>query len=282
MGRLELAALAAVMVAGTGSARAGADADVTRAFTAFVDGVAAGKPEPPGLEAFLTPTDDDLVQGGPALRAMLKAPKVKVLQVVVSKGGTSAWLAAEIPAQVPVAGKKPRADTLRATAFLTFDGASWTVRSAHWSLAVKNAVPEMCGAIDEWRVEPDVPAALLPAVKKVLEVLDEDKPASFVGLLSDDKRALVFGSAPRETFVGGAKIKGVFKKWSVSLPYWDRDDPALPAAAGVGPDGELAWIDTGVAYFKLCATYRTTFVLAREKAGWKIVHQHYSEPVRVD
>ncbi len=40
--------------------------------------------------------------------------------------------------------------------------------------------------------------------------------------------------------------------------------------------------NTGVAYFKLCATYRTTFVLAREKAAWKIVHQHYSEPIWID
>ena len=60
------------------------------------------------------------------------------------------------------------------------------------------------------------------------------------------------------------------------------EDPALPATAGVGPAGELAWMVVGVAYFKLCMSYRTMFVMAQEKGAWKIVHQHYSEPVELD
>ena len=35
----------------------------------------------------------------------------------------------------------------------------------------------------------------------------------------------------------------------------------------------------GVSSFKLCASYRTLFVMAREKGAWKLVHQHYSEPI---
>ncbi len=270
-----------VVAAGAAPAAAGVEADVTRAFAAFVDGVAAGKPLPASLEVFVVPDHrgeplpDDL---GP-VRAMLVAPKLKVLQVMASASGRSAWIAAEIPVRAAVEGKKARADVLRASAFLAFDGAAWTVRAAHWSLAVKNVVPEMCGDTGApWSVA-DVPAALIPAVTQVLQVLDEDKPASFVRIMSDDKRALVFGSAPKETFVGGAKIKGVFKKWSVALPGWDREDPALPASAGVGPDGELAWMATRVTYFKLCDNYRALLVMAKEKGAWKLVHQHYSEEV---
>lgn len=277
------AMVVALCGAGAESARADAGADVTKAFTAFVDGVAAGKPEPAGLEYFLYPSEEEGTKDATALKAMLSAPKVKVLQVMVSPGGKSAWVAAEIPAKVALGGGKPKADTLRATAFLVHDGVGWQIRATHWSLPVKNAKPEACGALTrEWQAEADVPATLMPAVRKLLETLDENTPASFGALLSDDKRSLVFGSAPKETFVGAAKIKGVFKKWSVGLTYWDKDDPALPATAGVGPDGELSWVVVGVAYFKLCTSYRTMFVMAQEKGAWKIVHQHYSEPVELD
>ena len=272
----------AVVLAGAAPAGAGVDADVTKAFTGFVAGVAAGKPLPAGLELFITPLRDDgaLPADLAPVRALLPAAKVKVLQVVASKSGRSAWLAAEIAAQVPVAGKKPRADVIRASAFLAFDGAAWTVRATHWSIAVKNVKPGICGDMGpEWQVTPDVPAGLVTAVQHVLELLDEDRPASFAALLSDDKRALVFGSAPKETFIGGAKIKGVFKKWSVSLPYWDRDDAALPAVAGVGPDGELSWMAVAVAYTRLCTTYRALFVMTPDQGAWKIVHQHYSAPI---
>lgn len=262
-----------------GRSEAGADADVTKAFQQFVHGVAAGKAQPPELELFLTPDDDTADPG--VLRAMLAAPKVKVRQVMVSAGGRSAWLAAEIPVRRTIGGKKPKADVLRASAFLVFDGAAWTVRATHWSFAVKNAKDPGCGSIDPgWVPEPGVPAALLPTVKRVLAVLDENSPPSFVALMSDDKRSLVFGSAPRETFAGGAKIKGVFKRWSVSLPWFDDEErAALPVMAGVGPDDELSWMALGVAYVPLCVNYRTLFVLAKEPAGWRIVHQHYSEPV---
>jgi hypothetical protein len=65
----------------------------------------------------------------------------------------------------------------------------------------------------------------------------------------------------------------------VNLPYWDREDAALPARAGATPDGALMWTAVGVAYFRLCTSYRTLFVMAQEKGKWRIVHQHYSEPI---
>jgi hypothetical protein len=119
-------------------------------------------------------------------------------------------------------------------------------------------------------------------VAVVLGALDSQQPATFLALLSDDKRAQVFGSAPKETFVGGKKIKGVFKRWTVELTCWDRDDPKLPARAGATPDGELMWMAVGVAYYRPCTSYRTMLVMTKEKGAWKIVHQHYSEPVSRD
>jgi hypothetical protein len=274
------------MVSGAPAVQAGTEDDVTRAFTGFVDGVAAGKPLPAGLELFITPIADEVPLPGElaAVRAMIPASKVvKVLSLVPSKGGRSAWLAAEISALVQPAGEKARADVIRATAVLALEGAGWTVRAAHWSVGVKNVKPAMCGALGfEWLLDPAVPPVLAPAVAVVMDALDSRKPAAFLALLSDDRKAQVFGSAPKESFLGGKKIKGVFKRWSVELTYWDRDDPTLPARAGATPDGELMWMALGVAYFKLCTSYRTTFVMAKEKGAWRIVQQHYSEPIAVD
>jgi hypothetical protein len=274
-----------VLAGGGGPARAGVEDEVTKAFGGFVDGVAAGKPLPKGLELFTTPISDDALPESLApVRAMLPASKVvKVVALVPSASGKSAWLAAEISALVTPSGEKPRADVLRATAVLSLEGGAWVVKAAHWSVAQKNVKPEMCGDMgDSWEMGSAVPLALTPAVVAVLEALDSGKPARFVALMSDDKRAQVFGSAPKETFVGGKKIKGIFKKWSVEMSFWEKDDPTLPARAGVTADGELMWMATTVAYYRLCVSYRALFVMAKEKGAWKIIHQHYSEPIWVD
>lgn len=275
-----------VIGVGAGAARAGVAEDVTRAFNGFVDGVAAGKPSPAGLELFVTPLSYEaaLPTDLAPIRAMLPASKVvKVLAVVPSAGGKSAWVAAEISALVKPRGEKARADVLRATAVLALDGGAWTVRAAHWSIAAKNVKPGMCGDLRaQWEIDSAVPPVLTPAVAVVLQALDSGKPAQFVGLMSDDKRAQVFGSAPKESFVGGKKIKGIFKKWSVEILGWDKDDPRLPARAGVTPDGELMWMLTPIDYYRLCVSYRGLFVMAKEKGAWKIVHQHYSEPIEID
>jgi hypothetical protein len=273
------------LAAGASRARADAEDDVKDAFVGFVDDVAAGAPLPAGLELFVTPITDEVPLPGDltGLKALVPASKaIKWVSLVRSPGGRSAWLAAEIGPVGPSARAKKPPAVIRATAVLALDGATWKLRAAHWSIGVKNVKPGACGALAfEWNLDPAVPPVLAPAVALVLEALDSGKPAAFGRLLSDDKKAEVFGSAPKETFVGGAKIKGVFKKWSVSLPYWDRDDPALPARAGATADGELMWMAVGVAYFRLCTSYRTMFVMAREKGAWRIVHQHYSEPVGI-
>ena len=39
------------------------------------------------------------------------------------------------------------------------------------------------------------------------------------------------------------------------------------------------WMSFGVqGSDRLCTMYRAVFILAKEKAGWRIVEQHYSKP----
>jgi ketosteroid isomerase-like protein len=261
------------------------DADVKAAFTAFVDGIAAGKALPSTVELLVGPSTDDndaQPEDMAPIKKLFDKPKVTFAATVVSPGGASAWVAAEITGKVPRAGKIKK-ESLRASAVLVKDGAAWTVRAAHISVAQKNEVPEGCGALTyEWEFERSVPPKLEAPVKAVLDAIDSSDTKQLLSLLSDDKKALVFGSAPKEKFVGGAKIKGIFKKWNVGLLYWDHDTPGLPSRAGITPDGNLLWMTAATMVPSMCTSYRTLLVLAKEPAGWRIVHQHYSEALYLD
>jgi len=284
-------ALLVLMFAAT-AAHADPAADATKAFTAFVDGVAAGKASP-GLELFITPfRDNDPVPKDLApVKKLLDKPKVKVGKVVVSKGGKSAWLVADIPARVPRKGKV-KTEALRASAVLALDGDAWRVRATEWSATVPNHPTDMCGALDsEWHFTPSVPAELVAPVKAVADALEAmpamdgmpetlgGKREPFLALLSDDANALLLGSAAGERFTGGAAIKKLFKKWTVTYSGDVNDTRVLAARAGAGPDGTQLWLYTTTRSHEQCAEYRTLLVLAKEPAGWRIVHHHYSEHI---
>lgn len=285
-----LVAVAVVAASAAGRlAHADAKADVTAAFTQFVDGVAAGK-TPSDLEAFVGPTfSNSPVPKLDATAEVVPSPKVSGVKVVVSTGGKSAWVIAEITAKVPRPDPKSYKDVikdekLRASAFLaSADGASWHVVAAHWSAGVPNAKTEMCGDLTYWwHLPPSVPTAAADVVKPVVDAfkgMGEPLGADFTKLMSDAKTAVVIGSAPKEKWTS-AKAKKLFAKISMSIATTDDDDHKPEVRAGLGPDGEMAWMVAAVhAPDQYCTMYRALFVLQKEKAGWRIVHQHYSEPV---
>jgi ketosteroid isomerase-like protein len=267
--------LAVLAVLASSLARADTSADVTKAFTALVDSLATDKPAVAGIEALLplelaeTPLPSNYRD-----LHLFEKPKTKMLRVVTGK--KSAWVAAEIATRVVHDGKRVD-QTVRASAFLVLDGTSWRVRAADFSAPVPDVkAPPNCGnANNQWSAEPKVPKALAPTVRALAAAVGD--PDKLVAMISDDKSALVFGSAPKETFSGGAAIKAVLKKWKISAAvYGDKDDQLTAIAGG---DGELAWVIAPImAPSQLCTMYRGFFVLAKESAGWKIVHQHYSSP----
>lgn len=80
-------------------------------------------------------------------------------------------------------------------------------------------------------------------------------------------------------FTGGAAIKKIFSKWQISSDPSPNADP-MNAAGGIAPDGQLMWLSFGVqGTDRVCTMYRAMFILAKEKAGWRIVQHHYSRPV---
>jgi hypothetical protein len=286
--------VAVVVLGGSGVAHADANADVTAAFGAFVDGVTTGKASLTGVDVFITPdktesTDEDFVVARvpsdlSTTKAMVASSKLKVTKVSVSKGGKSAWIAGELGGKVERKGKK-KTEPIRVSAFMVNDGKAWSVKATHWSTGEPDVKTDMCGMMDPWNITPNIPKDTDATVKGMFTALEGDwmmeggvklTPAKFQKLLSDDKNAVAIGSAPKEVFVGGAKIKSVFKKWQISASK-DSEDKYY-ARAAIGPDGEMMFVAMGiVAPPQLCTTYRTLFVLAKESGGWKIVHHHYSQ-----
>lgn len=272
------------------TAHADSKADVTQSFASFIDAVATQKPAP--VELFIVPGYDDQDDKTPETRlpvpadladtrAVIASSKLKVARVVVSAGGKSAWIAGEIAGRVD----KKKTAPIRVSAFLAKDDKGWHVVATHWSMGVKDVKTEMCGLRDPWKLVPSVPKNAAPLVKLVFDALEPSDfqagvgpifdTSKFTKILSDDKNAYAIGSAPKEMFAG-AKIKAVFKKWKLQAETGEAG--TYPARAGLGPDGELAWIAMGViGPDELCVSYRTLMVLAKEPTGWKIVHQHYSQ-----
>ena len=273
------------------TAHADSKADVTQAFATFIDAVATKKPSP--VELFIVPGYDD--QDGqfrlpvPAdladTRAVIASAKLKTTKVAVSPSGKSAWIAGEIAGRID--GTK-KTEPIRVSAFLAKDDKGWHVIATHWSMGVPDSKVEGCGMVDPYELVPSVPKNAAPLVKQVFDALEpvDFKPgvgpiydtSKFGKLLSDDKNAYAIGSAPKELFAG-ARIKAVFKKWKIQPETGEAGND--PVRAGLGPDGEMAWIAFGMrGPDELCVSYRTLMVLAKEASGWKVVHQHYSQPHR--
>jgi hypothetical protein len=290
---MRLCVLVAMVILGaSGVAHADANADVTAAFGTFIDSVATGKASLSNVDVFIPPdkldTDaeagmvsDHVPSDLAATKGMIASSKLKVTKVVVSKGGKSAWIAGEVSGKVERKGKK-KTEPIRVSAFMVNDGKAWSVKATHWSTGEPDVKTEMCGMMESWNVKANIPKDTDATVKSIFTALEGDwameggvkyTPAKFAKLLSDDKNAVVIGSAPKELFVGGAKIKSVFKKWQISA---DKD--GYHARSALGPDGEMMFVAMSItAPPQLCTAYRTLFVLAKESGGWRIVHHHYSQ-----
>lgn len=245
-------------------------ADAKAAFQRFVDSVAAKK-APDDVDTFITPARDDDDDVGDAEKAATAVGKpVKIVATGIAKSGTGAWIAATL-------------GSTRATAFLVKDAKGWHVTAAHWSTAHAEARFTAddgvgCGMVNEvlrWpaHVPKDAKAAA-DALDKAFMPPDGGKHGPLdLAALSDDKSALVFGSAPKEQWTGGAKIKKVFDGWKIDLGAGSD-----LARAGIASGGDLAWVAEPVTTDLMCKQYRAMFVLQKEGGAWKIVHQHYSDP----
>ena len=252
------------VVSAASVARASPQSDVTRTFQAFVD--SAGNADTAALELFIPPQGDspDEHFEWPALpkdrgeaRGYLDKPKIVIEKLAISRSGTSAWLAAEIQN-----ASKP----LRASAFPVKDDKGWHITAAHWSRAATPAKPAQCKSLAfEWRPHAQVPEAAREPVIAVLKTLGHD----FTKVM-----------APGGVIFGVGTARPDFARWKVTGP-WHEAGQDLSARANIAPDGQLAWMALEVGGPpELCTDFRTFYVVAKDKAGWRVVHQHYSLPAK--
>src|SRR5688500_18472935 len=104
-------AVVVILVLSAASAAADAPADATKALTTFIEGVAANKAALTGVDVFIPVDESDTnVSDGTAdplpsapgdTGKLIASTKLKVTKAVVSKSGTSAWIAGEVSGKVP-------------------------------------------------------------------------------------------------------------------------------------------------------------------------------------
>jgi len=245
-------------------AQASPAAEIGKTFQSFVD--AGGNSEPTALELFIPPQGDspDEHSQWPVLpkdrgeaRGYLDHPRVVVKKIVVSPSGASAWLAAHI---------KNAKTPLRASAFLLKDAKGWHVTAAHWSRAQTPVKPAACKSLAfEWRPKASVPEAAREPVLAVMKTLGHSFPTVM---------------APSGVVWGPGAAAPDFAHWKVTGP-WHEAGKDLSAVANIAPDGQLAWMALEVGGpTELCTDYRAFYIVAKDKAGWRVVHQHYSLPAR--
>ncbi|MBV8758618.1 MAG: hypothetical protein JO257_15130 [Deltaproteobacteria bacterium] len=255
--------LVVALVSAVSVAHASPKDDVTRTFQQFVD--SAGTAEP-SLELFIPPQGDSpdehyewpvLPKDKGEVRGYLDKPKVVVKKVAVTASGTSAWLAAEI---------QNASRPLRASAFLVEDDKGWHVMAAHWSRATTPRKPAQCKSLAfEWRPHAQVPDAAREPVIAVMKTLGRN----FASVMAPG--GVVFGVDTKAPD---------FATWKVTGP-WHEQGKDISARANIAPDGQLAWMALEVGGpTELCTDYRAFYVVAKDKAGWRVVHQHYSLPAK--
>lgn len=100
-------------------------------------------------------------------------------------------------------------------------------------------------------------------------------PAALAKLVSDRKDAVLYGSARKERFVGGAAARAKLLAWK--LPLVLRDG----VAAGLTSDKAAAWLVANVdatAPGARPTAYRLFAICERTPAGWRIVALNFSIP----
>ena len=250
--------------------RADAPQDVTHSFQAFVDGIAANKPDVAGVDVLISPWGWTVAPDAATIAALHdQLVKPRLAKVVVFATPTAAWLAADVSAVLPsINGGGGGPGVLRASAVLDHDAKGWHVRVAQLSRAAANdATPhERC----ETTMPSDIEAgATSTPAQAAIDALDAGKLST---VISTDKQALMIGSAPNERLTGPAIAK-LFTKLVIERSPRDGKKAAFRA----GSAGDLVWVVLPTWAPKYCVEYLTLFVLRKESGSWKIIHQHYEQ-----
>jgi SnoaL-like domain len=99
-------------------------------------------------------------------------------------------------------------------------------------------------------------------------------PAALAATASDRADVVLFGSDPRERFVGGKTVRATLTRWALSFTVRDG------LVAGANVSGTVVWaaanVDARGKKDKTATPYRALFVYEKQPTGWKLVQLHFS------
>lgn len=162
-------------------------------------------------------------------------------------------------------GKTKHTEVVRVTAYLTRTDGTWSIKAAQYSLPFSDA--------DLFK------RAQGGHLHQLAAVGSDTMPAPLAALLGDPKRlgaattrkALGFGSAPAEKFIGGDRLKKAFLKWNLQFEPTSVRNGGAWVAANLNTTIKVKGKPTKV-------WFRALFILDTTGAEPRLVSAHFTAP----
>jgi ketosteroid isomerase-like protein len=124
-------------------------------------------------------------------------------------------------------------------------------------------------------------------IRRCIDALRQWDRAAMARIFADDPRAIHYGTAADEKYIGGAAyLQAMERQHTVTIP--DVEFDFLPGSPAIETQDGIAWVvgDARLSgtsptrhYFQIDT--RITFILRKQDDRWQIVHSHFSIPVQV-
>lgn len=221
----------------------------------------------------------------PARQAGAKAShRSKNLQIGISPDGRAAWVADELDFTLEMGGQAVTT-SFRLTQVIAERDGAWWVLAQHWSIGVPNETAFAIAARGKWPPLGELPARVAPGAEPLVARVQRgaDDAMVWVNDISDREDVFVFGTAPEEVVMGGARTRELFgaqiRQYGVTIA------PRGDVSAGLAPNGLVGWVfanlDFSVTFEGQTITqpYRSLTVHLNEGGAWRIVQAHFSNGV---
>jgi len=233
------------------------------------------------LEAWHRALDPLLKAGGKLAIASTQ------LRVGLSTDGRAAWASDVIELKITTA-QGESTETRRVTEVIAEQDGQWWVHALHWSVGVPNERSlERARSGTQPRLR-EVAESIAPGTQAVADEFQKAawKTTELVRSIAERPDALVFGTAPEETVVGGAQIRELLQKQirEFGLTITRRGG----MRAGVTPNGRVGWVASNIDLAALPAPdenspgkpvrvqTRGLLVYLNEGGQWRLVQGHFS------
>jgi ketosteroid isomerase-like protein len=209
------------------------------------------------------------------------------LAVGLSTDGRAAWASDVI--EVTIHGPNGDAkEVQRVTEVIAEQDGQWWVHALHWSIGVPNE-RAMQRARDGTQPKlHEVSESVAPGAQSVVAEFQKAawKTAELVHSIAERPDALVFGTAPEETIVGGDKIRNLLQQQIHDFGLTITRRGGL--RAGVTPNGRVGWVASNIDLAALPAPEegkpskpvrlqtRGLLVYLNEGGLWRLVQGHFS------